>query len=279
MRFGFHISIAGGFSKVVKRAKTRGCETIQLFSRNPRRWNSTLLDERNVGVFKKELREAAISPVFIHLPYLPNLATKRSPFYDRSLMVLCEDLRRAETLGAFYLVVHMGSRLGAGEAESVKTLAESINRAFQETENCTTLLLENTSGQGSQIGSRFEEIGSVIERVEDQHRIGVCFDTAHAFGAGYDISSRKGLDATLDELHRFVGVQRLLLVHLNDTKVPLGSHKDRHWHIGKGRIGLEGFRNIVNDPRLRHLPGIMETPRKVDREDLENMEVIRSLVD
>jgi deoxyribonuclease-4 len=278
MRFGFHISIADGFSKVVQRAKMRRCETIQLFSRNPRGWKSTDLDKKEVAVFKKEVKEASISPVVIHLPYLPNLAAKRSRFYDRSVGVLAEDLRRAETLSASYLVMHMGSRLGSPEQEAVSTLAESIDRVFREVENRVVLLLENTSGQGTQIGWCFREIGEVIAKVENRCRIGVCLDTAHAFGAGYDISNRKGLDTTLKELHRFVGLQKLFLIHLNDTKVPLGSHKDRHWHIGKGHIGLRGFRNIVNDPRLSHLPGIMETPRKNDPEDLENMAVIRSLV-
>lgn len=279
MRFGFHISIAGGFSKVVQRARVCRCQTIQIFSRNPRGWNSTDFNEKDVAVFKKELREAAISPVFIHLPYLPNLATRRSRFYDRSLRVLAEDLRRAETLSASYLIMHMGSRLDSTEQEAINTLAESINRVFREVENHIILLLENTSGQGTQIGSRFEEISAVIEKVENQRRIGVCLDTAHAFGAGYDISSRKGLDATIRELHRFVGLERLFLIHLNDTKVPLGSRKDRHWHIGKGHIGIEGFRNIVNDSRLSHLPGIMETPRKNDHDDLKNMSIIQSLVE
>jgi len=264
---------------VVERARFRSCETIQLFSRNPRGWNSTALDEKEVAVFKRELREAAISPVFVHLPYLSNLAARKSRFYNQSLTVLAEDLRRAETLSASYLIMHMGSRLDATEQEAVDTLAESINRVFREVENRTILLLENTSGQGTQIGSHFEEIGAAILRVEDQRRIGVCLDTAHAFGAGYDISSREGLDATLKELHRFVGLERLFLIHLNDTKVPLGSHRDRHWHIGEGNIGLKGFRNIVNDPRLCHLPGIMETPQKDEDEDLQNMSVIQSLVE
>lgn len=279
MRFGFHISIAGGFSKVVERAKIRHCETIQLFSRNPRGWNSAGLDESDVAVFKKKLRETTISPLVVHLPYLPNLATSGSRFYDRSLCVLAEDLRRAETLSASYLVMHMGSRLDSSEQEAINTLAESINRVLGHVENRVVLLLENTAGQGSQIGWRFSEIGWVMRRIKDQSRVGLCLDTAHAFGAGYDLSRRTGLDATLKELHRFVGLERLFLIHLNDTKVVLGSHKDRHWHIGKGRIGLEGFRTIVNDPRLSHLPGIMETPRKKDQEDIENMKTIRSLVE
>jgi len=278
MRFGFHISIAGGFSQVVERAKVRDCETIQVFSRNPRGWKSAALDKNDVATFRKDLAEAGIWPVFVHLPYLPNLATRRTPFYDRSLRVLMEDLRRAERLSALYGIMHMGSRLGSSREEAVDTLAESINHAFGEVENRTILLLENTSGGGTQIGSRFEEIGEVIQRVEDQSRIGICLDTAHAYGAGYDLSTRKGIDATLKKLDRFVSLEKLFLTHLNDTRVALGSQKDRHWHIGRGNIGLRGFRNIVNDPRLSHLPGIMETPRKNDEMDLKNMSVIRSLV-
>ncbi|NIO04451.1 MAG: deoxyribonuclease IV [Proteobacteria bacterium] len=278
MRFGFHISIAGGFSKVVGRAKTRNCETIQIFSRNPRGWKSTPLDEKDVAAFRAEVAKSTISPVFVHLPYLPNLATRRSPFYNRSLGVLVGDLVRSETLSAPYLIMHMGSRLDSSRIEAVNTLAESINHAFCEVDNRTILVLENTSGQGTQIGSSFEEMGLVMQEVADQSRLGVCLDTAHAYGAGYDISNRKGLDQTLHELDRFIGLERLLLVHLNDTKVPLGSGHDRHWHIGEGNIGLEGFRNIVNHPCLSHLPGIMETPRKNDDMDLKNMSVIRGLI-
>ncbi|NIQ37577.1 MAG: deoxyribonuclease IV [Proteobacteria bacterium] len=279
MRFGFHVSIAGGFSKALGRAKARNCETIQVFSRNPRGWKSTPLDMEEVSRFRRGLRDEAISPVFVHLPYLPNLATKLTSFYDRSLSVLEEDLRRAEILSAQYLIMHMGSRLSSSRKEALRTLAESINRAFGEVENRTMLLLENTSGQGTQIGSRFEEIGAVIGKVENQDRIGVCLDTAHAYGAGYDMSNRQGLETTLGDLDRFVGLEKLFLIHLNDTKVPLGSQKDRHWHIGEGKIGLEGFRHIVNHPRLSDLPGIMETPRKNDRMDLKNMSVIRSLLE
>ncbi len=189
-----------------------------------------------------------------------------------------EDLRRAERLSAPYVIMHMGSRLDSSREEAVDTLAESINHAFCEVDNRTILVLENTSGGGTQIGSRFEEIGQVIQSVEDQSRIGICLDTAHAYGAGYDLSTRKGLNTALKKLDRFVGLERLLLTHLNDTKVGLGSKKDRHWHIGRGNIGLRGFRNIVNDPRLSHLPGIMETPRKNDEMDRKNMSVIRSLL-
>jgi deoxyribonuclease-4 len=279
MRFGFHISIAGGFSKVVGRASRCQCQTIQIFSRNPRGWASTPLGGGDVAAFREGVREAGIHPVFVHLPYLVNLATKRSTAYGRSLRVLSEDLCRAEALSASYLIMHMGSHRGSGSRRAVRTLADSINRVFREVENPVSLLLENTSGQGTQIGWCFDEIGAVIERIENKDRIGVCLDTAHAFGAGYDVSNSAGLEATLAEFDRFVGLDRLVLLHLNDTKVPLGSGRDRHWHIGKGLIGIEGFRNIVNHPRLARLPGIMETPRKEDRHDLENMRVIQSLVD
>jgi len=263
---------------VVGRARLRRCDTIQLFSRNPRMWSSPALDEKEAAVLRKELKEAAISPVFVHLPYLPNLAARSSPFYRRSVEVLCEDLCRAESLGASYVVTHMGNRLRESLEKCLDTLAESIGRALEEVENGTILLLENTSGQGTQIGWRFEEIGAVIRGAGEGERLGVCLDTAHAYGAGYDLSTREGLDATIEELDTFVGLEKLCLLHLNDTQVALGSRKDRHWHIGKGRIGLEGFRNIVNDPRLCHLPGIMETPQDHVDEDLENMSVIRSLV-
>jgi len=277
MRFGFHVSIAGGFSRVVRRAQTLRCRTIQIFSRNPRGWGYKPLDPKEVTLFRAEIVRASIHPVSVHLPYLVNLAARGSDVYDRSLRALGEELRRAEALSATYVTMHMGSRRRGDDRQAVRTLAQSINRVLRDVDNGVILLLENMSGQGGQLGGRFDEIGAVIDRIEDGSRIGICFDTAHAFGAGYDVSTPQGLDSALKEFHRCVGLDRVHLVHLNDTKVPLGSGKDRHWHIGQGLIGMEGFRRIVNDPRLVHLPGIMETPRDNDQDDLENMRVIRRL--
>jgi deoxyribonuclease-4 len=278
MRFGFHISISGGFSKVVGRAEKRRCETIQFFSRNPRGWKYGPLDEKDVEAFKGAIRASHLFPIFLHLPYLPNIACRDSEYYPRSVESIITDLERAEQLGAHYLIVHIGHRMDAPEDEAMEAVSLAIDRGLQKVKNSVMLLLENTAGQGSEIGSTFEQIGKIINRIEQSNRVGVCLDTAHAFEAGYDLSNRDGIERTLESFCRLVGLRRLHLLHLNDSKTPLGSRKDRHWHIGKGHIGLDGFRLLVNHPLLRDLPGIMETPRRDTVEDLSNMKVIRSLL-
>jgi len=279
MRFGFHISIAGGFSKVVERAHVRGCETIQFFSRNPRGWNYSPLNKKEVEELRSSIRSSALFPIFLHMPYLPNIASLKSKFYKRSVHSVATDLQRAEQLGAQYLIIHIGHRMESSEDEAIEAISQGINQAFEKVKNGVMLLMENTAGQGTEIGHTFEQIKKIIGGVHNPQRMGVCLDTAHTFEAGYDLSNLDGIDRTLERFDQTIGLKRLHLLHLNDSKTPLGSRKDRHWHIGEGHIGLEGFRNLVNHPSLRHLPGIMETPRKDTVEDLKNMKVIRSLVE
>jgi deoxyribonuclease-4 len=278
MRFGFHISIAGGFSKVVERANARVCETIQFFSRNPKGWKYDPLDEKEVEGFRASIQSSNFFPVFLHLPYLPNIASLESKFYKRSIDSIATDLKRAEQLGAQYLIIHIGHRLESSEDEAIEAVFKGINQAFERVKNAVILLMENTAGQGTEIGYTFDQIKKIIKGIHEFQRIGVCLDTAHSFEAGYDLSKKDGLERTLECFDQTIGLNRLHLLHLNDSKTPLGSKKDRHWHIGEGYIGLEGFRNLINHPLLKHLPGIMETPRKDTVEDLKNMKVIRSLV-
>ena len=279
MRFGFHISIAGGFLRIVERAKARGCETIQFFSRNPRGWKYSPLNKKEVGAFRSSTQSSALFPIFLHMPYLPNIASFKSKFYKRSIHSIATDLQRAEQLGAQYLIIHIGHRMESSEDQAIDAVSQGIAQAFEKVKNAVILLLENTAGQGTEIGYTFAQIRKIIEGVRDHERMGVCLDTAHTFEAGYDLSNKEGLERALEKFDQVVGLKRLHLLHLNDSKTPLGSRKDRHWHIGEGYIGLEGFRNLVNHPLLRHLPGIMETPRKDTVEDLKNMKVIRSLVE
>jgi deoxyribonuclease IV len=279
MRFGFHISIAGGFSRVAERARARGCETIQFFSRNPRGWKYSPLNKKEVQGFQTSIRSSALFPVFLHMPYLPNIASLKSKFYRRSIHSMTTDLQRAEHLGAQYLIIHIGHRMNSSEDQAIEAVSQGINQAFERVKNAVILLMENTAGQGTEIGHHFDQIRKIIDGVEGNKRLGVCLDTAHTFEAGYDLSNKDGLERTLEYFDRTIGLKRLHLLHLNDSKTPLGSRKDRHWHIGEGYIGREGFRNLVNHPLLNHLPGIMETPRKDTVEDLKNMKVIRSLVE
>ena len=279
MRFGFHISIAGGFSKVVERARVRGCETIQFFSRNPRGWKYSPLNKKEVEEFRSSVQSSALFPIFLHMPYLPNIASLKSKFYKRSIDSIATDLQRADQLGAQYLIIHIGHRMESSEDQAIEAVSQGIDQAFEKAKNGVILLLENTAGQGTEIGYTFDQTKKMIEGVHDHQRMGVCLDTAHSFEAGYDLSNQAGIERTLETFDHTIGLKRLHLLHLNDSKTPLGSRKDRHWHIGEGYIGLEGFRNLVNHPLLRHLPGIMETPRKDTVEDLKNMKVIRSLVE
>jgi deoxyribonuclease-4 len=279
MRFGFHISIAGGFSKVVGRAIARDCETIQFFSRNPRGWRYTPLDKEDVEEFRLSINASGLFPIFLHLPYLPNIASPKSKFYSRSIDAITMDLERAQQLGAQYLIIHIGHRMESSEDQAIEAVSQGINQAFERVSNSITLLMENTAGQGTEIGYNFEQIKKIIDGVEEKTRIGVCLDTAHSFEAGYDLSKKDGIEKALESFDQMVGLERLHLLHLNDSKTPLGSRKDRHWHIGEGYIGMEGFRYLINHPLLQHLPGIMETPRKDTVEDLKNMKVIRSLVE
>ncbi len=278
MRFGFHISISEGFLRVVEKAQFRGCETIQFFSRNPRGWKYDSLDQEEAERFRQSIQSSNLSPLFLHLPYLPNIASKNSKFYNRSIDSIVIDLERAELLGATYLIIHIGHRMESSEDEAIESVAWAINQVFDRMKNSIVLLLENTAGQGTEIGYELNQIAKIIERVGERDRIGICFDTAHAFEAGYDLSNRDGIESTLESFDRMIGLKKLHLLHLNDSKTPLGSKKDRHWHIGEGYIGLEGFRYLINHPLLNHLPGIMETPRKDTVEDLKNMKVMRSLV-
>ena len=277
MRFGFHISIAQGVSTVIEKAKKTRCETIQFFSRNPRGWKYTNLPEDQVEGFKAQLKKSHIAPCVLHLPYLPNLASADKDLYARSVDSLCEDLRRAGDLTIPFLVVHVGKRLELSNNRAIERVAAAINRSCKKVPNEVMILLENTAGQGTELGSTFSQLRDILSFIEDRSRAGICLDVAHAFQAGYDVSTRRGLDETLAEFDALIGLEHLQLLHLNDSKTPLGSHVDRHWHIGKGSIGLEGFRIIVNHPLLTHLPAIMETPRADEKDDRRNMQVVRRL--
>ncbi len=279
MRFGFHISIAGGFSKVAERARVRGCDTIQLFSRNPRGWRYESLDGAEVDEFRRSVESSGLFPAFLHLPYLPNIASRRSKFYKRSIDSIVVDLQRAEQLNVHYLIIHIGHRMESSEAEAIDAVSQGINQAFIKVKNSVILLVETTAGQGTEIGYSFEQVREIMDGVDERKRIGVCLDTAHAFEAGYDLSRRDGIERTIESFDKTIGLKQLHVLHLNDSKTSLGSRKDRHWHIGEGYIGLEGFRYLINHPLLRHLSGIMETPRDDTVEDLKNMKTIRSLVE
>jgi deoxyribonuclease-4 len=247
-----------------------------MFSRNPRGWDSKKLASRTVESFRNKLRESGIWPVFIHAPYLLNLASPKDDVYVKSVNVLKDELHRALELGVPYVVTHLGSHLGYGKMEGFKRIAKAVNTSLSSVENGAILLLENTAGTKNSMGSTFEDIAHILSKIESSDRIGVCFDTSHAFAAGYDLVSRGAVEYTLQRLDKVVGLEKLRLVHLNDSKGALGSRIDRHEHIGMGMIGEQGFRNILQS-RLRQLPLILETPIDDRRNDIGNLEKVREL--
>jgi len=278
MKFGFHISIAGGFSKVIARARKRKCEVIQIFSRNPRIWGNFPIPIKEAEKFREGLERESLLPLFVHMPYLPNLASPDDNLYFKSIRCLCEDLKRSKVLGASFLILHIGKKIDSFEEKAIERFSEGVNKALREIKNSVRVLLENTAGQGTEIGYQFSQIKAIIDLIREKNRIGVCLDTAHLFEAGYDLRTKEGVERTLNEFDRMIGIDKLFLLHLNDSKTPFASHSDRHWHIGKGCIGLKGFKHLVNHPAIFSLPGIMETPYKKEGDDLRNMHTIRSLV-
>lgn len=276
MKLGLHLSIVGSIDKVVDRAVERGCNTLQMFSRNPRGWRSKKLDSVEVENFRLKLKKSGIWPVFIHTPYLLNLASPKEDVYRKSVDALEDELRRAAELDVPYVVTHLGSHLGYGKKEGFKRIISAVNKSFSETENNIIILLENTAGTRNSMGSSFEDIRSIASGIEDRERIGVCFDTSHAFAAGYDLVSRGAVEHTLCRFDEAIGLKDLKLVHLNDSKGGLGSRIDRHEHIGMGKIGEKGFRNILRS-QLGQLPLILETPVDERRSDIENLRKVREL--
>lgn len=275
MRLGFHLSISRGLTRAVEQGQRTGCEAAQIFSRNPRSWTGKPLVEKEAAAFRQARRAAGLTPLAVHLPYLPNLASMDQDLYQKSIRALNEEMLRAELLGADYVVFHPGHKAPA------QSLDEALDRVAQGTIKAlaalragvkVTLLLENTAGQRGEICARFQELAWIIEKIEAAGlKVGVCLDTAHAWGAGYDLARPRGQDKTLAQLDRVIGLHRLGLIHLNDSLVELGSHRDRHAPVGRGRIGARGLARLVRNPDLAPLAGIMETPRQTEADDLANM--------
>jgi len=250
---------------------------MQIFSRNPRAWKAKDLSLMEVEELKKRRCQVGINPLVVHVPYLINLVTPDEELYLRSLEAYISDVKRAETLGAEYFVTHMGNHKGKGEEWGLKRLAGALEKIIAATRPGLMILLENTAGSGSSLGSRMEHFKKVIEATEGSECLGFCLDTCHAFAAGYDVSTERGLERTLQEVEELIGRERVKLVHINDSKGDLNSRVDRHENIGQGKIGLEGMRVIVNHPLLKNLPFILETPMKKGDDDLRNMATLRSL--
>jgi deoxyribonuclease-4 len=276
VKVGVHVSIAGSLDLAVDRAKDIGCDVFQMFSRNPRGWGYKPLTDGDCALYKKKIATTGILPVD-HMPYLPNLASPKPEIWDKSVMTLTVELDRCGRLGIPYLVTHLGHHLGDGIAGGRARVIKAVNIALASSNNEVMLLLENTAGEKNSVGSSFEHIHAIIEGIEKKDRIGVCFDTCHAFAAGYELRTETGLDSTLSKLDETVGLDRLKIIHVNDTKGDLGSGLDRHEHIGMGFIGEEGFRRILHNKVFFSLPLVCETPVDERRDDRGNIQKVREL--
>lgn len=277
---GAHMSIAGGVDKAIERAIEIGCTTFQLFTKNSNQWRATPLNENVVQNYKRLLKLTKLKPVIAHDSYLINLCAKDKSILRKSREAFIEELNRCEILGVDYLNFHPGSHMGMGEEEGIKIVAESINIANEKTKGFKVKnMIETTAGQGTSIGYRFEQIRKIIDLVEDKKRLSVCVDTCHIFAAGYNIKTENGYLKTFDEFDQIIGLKYLKAFHVNDSKKDLGERVDRHEHIGKGKIGLSGFKFLMNDERFFNIPKILETPKGKDmKEDIINMKKLKSLV-
>jgi len=275
MKIGCHVSIADSIDRAVDRASEIGCNTFQIFTRSPRMWKARELSEEEVTAFKEKIGKTEISPAVSHMPYLPNLSSSNPKPYKRSIDTLRLELERCNMLEIPYLVTHLGSHLGKGKVKGQKQIVNAINTAVSGLDKHPMILLENTSGKTNETGSTFIEIGEIIEKVSTDH-VGVCFDTCHAYARGYDITSPKGLMDTINEIESNIGMDKIKVVHLNDSKGELGSRMDRHNHIGEGNIGEKGFLNFLSSS-FREKPLILETPVDDFRSDKDNVEKAKEL--
>ena len=289
-RLGAHMSIRGGLPRAVDRAVASGCAALQIFTKSAGQWRARPLPPEEVPAFRRRVRETAIRPVVAHNSYLINVAASDRTLRRRSIDALVEELDRAEALGLDGLVMHPGSYTSGSEAGGLRLIADAIAAVFAaRPDGKTRLLLEHTAGQGTNLGHRFEHLAAIIDALGGTPRVGVCLDTCHLLTAGYDLCSREGYEETFRQFGRLVGFSRLKAFHLNDSKKPCASRVDRHEHIGKGCIGLEPFRWLLNDARFARLPMLLETPKletrvtlrlsDVDPLDAMNLETLRTLID
>lgn len=284
-RLGAHMSIAGGLDRALVRGQEAGCDVVQIFTQNRAQWKSKKLSTYEVETFGKTREKVLIDPVATHNSYLINLASPRPDVFQKSFHAFLNELERAELLNIPYVVMHPGAHLGDGEKKGLRRIGNAIGRLFARTGDYRVkILLETTAGQGTSLGYRFEHLTEIMEKTGPHgphDRIGVCFDTCHAFAAGYDFRTEKSYEALLREFDRIVGLDRLKLFHVNDSKKELGSRVDRHEHPGKGCIGLEAFSFFLGDPIFVGHPFLIETPKGKDNRgmdlDVLNLNALRKL--
>lgn len=278
VRVGFHVSIAGGISNSVNNAKKLGCTAFQIFTRNPRGWAANPILRSEVFSFKNRLVASGIerTSVVVHMPYLPNLSGPPGELYQRSVMTLNEEIQRCDLLRIPYLVIHLGSHMGRGSNSGIEQLINALSRADAQSSSAkgVMVLLENNAGYKNNVGGTLEELRLILDRLNRSDRFGLCIDTCHLFASGYDLRTNESANKVIEKIENIVGLQALKVIHLNDSKGPLGSNLDRHEHIGLGSIGMEGITAFISHPTIKALPIIMETPIDKRRGDEGNLEIV-----
>lgn len=281
MYLGAHMSIAGGLHMAFEHIGRVNGTALQIFTRNQRQWKIPKLTDYDIELFSAAWEQWGDYPIAAHDSYLINLASDKAEQAKRSILSFAEELRRIEALKIPYLVTHPGSHLGQGVEAGLKRYATNLDTAIEQSGTRSGMvLLETTAGQGTNLGSTFEELAAIIKQSRYQNRLGVCYDTCHTFAAGYDIRTPEVYAETFNSFDRIIGLDRLKFFHLNDTKNEFNSRKDRHEHIGKGTIGLDGFRNLMRDLRFANTPKTLETPKDKDlKDDIRNLKVLRELAE
>lgn len=275
---GAHISVGGGLEQAFARGESIGCTTMQIFTKSNRQWACKPLALPEITAFKQAWEKSYIQDIVVHAAYLINIASAQQEVVAKSARALKEELSRCEQLGIPYLVLHPGSNKTNTKEESLAQIAKQLDLALESVPGKTMILLETMAGQGSNLCSQFEELATVYKAVRNKNRVGICFDTCHAFAAGYDIQTKETYEKLWELFDQILGLELLKVIHVNDSKKELGSRVDRHEHIGKGKIGDEAFSLLFNDKRFFSIPKILETPKETLAEDLENMQKIVSLL-
>ncbi len=272
-----HTSIAGGISRSIERAAHLDCNTIQIFSHSPRQWKKTRIPAAEVNHFAELRQKYDISPVFVHASYLINLASLSSVVVKKSMDLLSYEMENADMIGAEYVVLHTGSARGEDEKKAREKAAMALKRSINK-KGRASIILENTAGQRGDITSSIHALADIMDICNNDRIAGICIDTCHAFASGYDIAAGEGLNTLVNEIKKYMGIDKLKLIHLNDSKKPLESGVDRHEHIGRGSIGIEGFRNILSDRSITNVPIILETPKDDEDDDRKNLETVFALL-
>lgn len=278
---GAHFSIAGGLHKTLLIAHRYGCTALQIFTKNSNTWKERIVTDEEIDQFRQVREEVGITAIAAHTSYLINLASPEKQKHHMSKEALVHELERSADLDITYVVLHPGAHMGSGEKNASMRVAEAVNEVFDRVPpSDTRLLLETTAGQGSNIGHTFEQLALMVKHIRDKDRVGICFDTCHAFAAGYDIRTLEAYEKTMEQFDKLLGLNNLNVIHLNDSKKGLGSHVDRHEHIGKGMIGTDAFNEIMNDTRFDTVPKILETPKGKGTIDYDaiNLKALRDMV-